>query len=293
MNRKMVIRNVDELPFGFSGCSTEFGIEIMAGAEEKIFEDENIFVKFFGPDYPGAFAYMEKDGSITVHNERTFEPSKEEMDRLSKDNKAIQKLKKWFFTGFVVLWILMIPSAFIHEYFPSLLMAIGFISLGCSKIAGMIYQYALRCMGSERMKQTHRYHSAEHATINAFYDLKRVPTLEEVKNYSNYSYYCGVVPKMHESLSYFVIGFCRLIPGFWYLIALAIVIPLIYIFRKKMYLFEYFSLLEPTDTEYKVAIAALEGALKHKELVDEVKNDLMGMIMGDHIPVAHFVIEVE
>ena len=65
------------------------------------------------------------------------------------------------------------------------------------------------------------------------------------------------------------------------------------VFKKKLYLVEYFTLLEPTDTEYKVAITALEGALKNKEMVDKVRNEAKGMLFGSNIPNAHFVIEVE
>lgn len=293
MKRKMVKRNEEELSFGFSGCSTERGIAMRIGTEDVAFQMEDMFIKFHGTEYPGAFAYLENDGTITVHNERTYQPNKEEMDEIARENKAIKRLKNGLFAGFIASWILMIPFGFIHEYMPNLLMGLGFVSLGFSKISELIYQYSLRCFGSERMKQTHRFHSAEHATINAFYDLKRVPTIEEVKNYSNYSYYCGMVPYFSQSIPYIVIGLCRLIPGFWYLPALAVAMLLVYlVINKRLYYVEYFSLLEPTDTEYKVAIAALEGALKNKELVDKAREEA-GLFFSGGIPVAHFVIEVE
>lgn len=294
MKKKMLKRNEEELTFGFSGNSTRHGILIRAGAEEVAFQMEDMFVMFHGGDYPGAYAYLEDDGSITVHNERSYRPKKEDADEMVREDKSIKRLQKWLFGGFIACWVLMIPLSFIHEYMMCLFMGLSFIFLGCSKIPVMIYQYFRRCRGGEDVKQIHRFHSAEHATINAFYDLKRVPTLEEVKNYSNYSYYCGMVPYFKESIFYFLIGFCRLIPGFWYLLALGIALLLMnLVFKKKLYLVEYFTLLEPTDTEYKVAITALEGALKNKEMVDKVRNEANGMFFGSNIPIAHFVIEVE
>lgn len=290
MKRKMLKRNENELPYGFSGCSTDFGIVIRAGAEDMTFEDEKVVIQMSTGDCPGAVACLEEDGSITIHNERVFEPKKEAMVRFQKEERTVQKLKKWFFAGFVVLWVLMIPVAFIHEYLMNVFMSLGFICLGFAKIAPMIYQYVQRCRGNETIRKIHRFHSAEHAVINAYYDLKRVPTLEEIKNYSNYSYYCGVVPMVRNAWPYLLLGLCRLVPGGWYFLALLVVFATMVLFNKKMYFFEYFSLLEPTETEYKVAIAALNGALENKRIADEAMNIIN--MSGDDIPIAHFVIHI-
>ena len=293
MRKKMLKWNEQELNFGFSGLSTQHGIFIRAEEDETRMSMGDLFRRFFSDGYPGAFAHMSENGEIKVHNERGFSlPEKWKMEA-EREMKIIQKVRNGFFFAFISLWIVMIPSFMLSKYLPTLLMAIGFICLGCSKIAPIIYQYTIRCFGFEPARQRHRFHSAEHAVINAFYDLKRVPTLDEVKSYSNYSYYCGTTLYFRDAASFLTIGFCRLLPNEWYLMGLLIVLPLVFWFMKKrMYLLEYFTLLEPTDKEYSVAIAALEGALELKSNVDAAK-DVFSVLEQDGCPFAHVIIHVE
>lgn len=140
--------------------------------------------------------------------------------------------------------------------------------------------------GKER--STARYHSAEHMVLNAYRDLKRVPTLEEIKRYSRFSEYCGsriiigkIVP--YGSLC-ILLAFSSFIPWPIYFILCFMVSFLVAVANKKGWLkfFQIFITSKPTDAELEVAI---EG-LKYLQKLDEsLESDTFGDEFGISIQI--------
>lgn len=278
--KKMVRRRDDVIGFAFTGESTADGILIRA--ETLMKSEMDAITKFFCSGYPGAFASVNDDGVIVVtHEDIRKEECKVLKETDKKDIKRIAKLKKAFLIMSILCFILFIPAMVFHEYLGYVCFALSFIFIGLAKVSHVVYFFMLRKFGSERIKRAHRYHSAEHAVINAYYDLNRVPTLEEVKGYSNYSYYCGVGQYFSDAWSWFMIGFCRFFPNPWYFVAIVIMFFVsVYFFKVGFFFTEYFALEEPTDVEYQVAIKAIETACEYKRLVDEAK-EIIHMLFGE------------
>lgn len=164
----------------------------------------------------------------------------------------------------LVCMFLSLPVAFLGRYFSEIAMSLFFLLWGCSLIPDAVVMLFLRIRGDSDAISLSKFHSAEHAVINAYYDLGRVPTIEEIRNYSNFSYYCGSLEKLKKASYIFGFAIARLLPGLWYLLGLIIIEIVIFILNKngKIYFMEFLVTSEPTEREYKVAIAALEKCIE-------------------------------
>lgn len=289
MARKKIVRRPDDLNYGFSGGSSETFIRMWINKFEVVEEpgDKKTFIE---NTYPEATAAMLEDGRIVVDSPEIEElfRKEEEAAKITKENE--RKVNVALKLSCVAMFLLWIPSVFINEYIPNILLGMAFILYAMSGVYDVWYAFFAACFGFERFRRMHRNHYAEHAAINAYYDLRRVPTLDEIKNYSGFAYDCGVSAKFRNVWWIFVIGVCRMLPGIWYVVALAIVLFLNYIFRKeKLYWTEIFTLLKPTDNEYRVAIAALQKAVKYMEDIDSMEEIIPILPDGDNV-IAHIVV---
>lgn len=109
-----------------------------------------------------------------------------------------------------------------------------------------------------------RFHSAEHAVINGYYDLQRLPTLDEIKRYSSYSRACGSLEQSFNLVLFGSLAIVRfLTTGLLFVpVAIFVVILVIVLYKSNMLYFTEFMILdEPSDLEYNVAIKALDVEL--------------------------------
>lgn len=288
--RKIMKREPKDLGFGFSGHSNETGILIRTEAFEEISLADD-FKGYSHDKYPGAFATFLEDGTVVVDTADVKKANAKQEEYDTMDSPRIKKLGKILFISSIVCFLLLIPAGFLNMYFPTLLMSMAFILYGLSRISEFVYAFAMRLLGHERFKQMHRFHYAEHAVINAYYDLRRVPTLEEIKNYSGFSYSCGVAGKIKSVWCFLMVGVCRLAPDSWYFASLLVMLLLTWWWMKNgLYWTEIISLSKPKEIDYQVAIAAMTRALEYKEEIDKMKESI-SVHIGDGC-IAHFVITI-
>lgn len=113
-----------------------------------------------------------------------------------------------------------------------------------------------------------KYHAAEHAVINGFYDLGRVPTKEEIKCYSNFSLGCSSLPCLYGIAGWWILAIAVLLPNYWCTVFVGLILYILFatIYRKeKLYFMEILVTSNPTDSEYEVAISGLTKALDEYE----------------------------
>lgn len=117
-----------------------------------------------------------------------------------------------------------------------------------------------------------RYHGAEHAVINAFYDLGIVPSIDEIKKYSRFSLRCGSLSELYKSAGWCVPAIAVLFPNYWCTLLVAVILYILLIImynKEKLYFMEFMVTSNPTDSEYKVAIEGLTKALdEYKKMED-------------------------
>ena len=96
-----------------------------------------------------------------------------------------------FRTAALVLFGLGVFIAVMGFGFAKLFWFLSMLSLSISYIAVNIAFVVLRLKKNEKVESLIKFHSAEHAVINAYYDLKRLPEYRELRFYSNYAFDCG------------------------------------------------------------------------------------------------------
>ncbi len=140
-------------------------------------------------------------------------------------------------------------------------------------VLATIEAFILRCYNDKKFRpNVHRFHSAEHMVINAYRKLNRVPTIEELRNYSRFDNTCGtniITLIIVNNISLF---YCSFIPDLLYMcIAIILSFGIVIILLKNGVLnfLQRFITDTPTDKELKVAIAGmtvwLENEQKEKE----------------------------
>lgn len=105
-----------------------------------------------------------------------------------------------------------------------------------------------------------RFHSAEHMVINAYEKLNRVPSLDEIREYSRFNNVCGT-NAITLLILLFILAFVHsFIPvSLYFLISFlaSYVIILILLECGFLNFLQYFTTSTPTDTELLVAISGM------------------------------------
>ena len=105
-----------------------------------------------------------------------------------------------------------------------------------------------------------RFHSAEHMVINAYKDLNRVPSLEEIKKYSRFINTCGTNLTTQFFLLYMILPTCNLAHSIKlkiFLMIVTLIIVLLFTHLGKLNFLQKLSTIPATDVELKVAIEGL------------------------------------
>ena len=121
----------------------------------------------------------------------------------------------------------------------------------------------LRVLGNNKTRRFCRFHAAEHSVINAYYDLGRVPTMDEIRGYSSFAYNCGATDVAKKGWYWFGAFIFMNLSGLAALIfcAIFILISILAHFLEKFVFLQFIAIKKPTDKEYEIAIKALEEVL--------------------------------
>lgn len=165
---------------------------------------------------------------------------------------------------YVIMNMIMITTSVRNLSFEYLLNILGIvaINIGIYRINDILVIYFMDKVGRNKdFKNLRRYHGAEHAVINAYYVLGRLPRKDELEDYSCLSYNCGSLEAIKKAYPFIVIGIClimssRVIEG------LFIIIFFIITKEKTLFVLERLAVTNPTDKECEVAVRGLKKALE-------------------------------
>lgn len=114
-------------------------------------------------------------------------------------------------------------------------------------------------------RKTKKYHAAEHMVINAYIQYERIPTLEEVRNFSRFSPTCGSTYQFKKILTIFpwIIFLCissKLTPLIIYILVwiCTFVFTMLVIKTDIVKFLQIFLTSKPCDRELEVAIAGIK-----------------------------------
>lgn len=243
-------------------------------------------VKEFGPlsflSFMAVKATLHPDGKIDCKRVRYHSQSTQNDMMLVHEAERVKAITRILsFSLFLAYLILCFVS---YSRVAEVTLAFFFLSYAMQFIAYPIVLFFKRILGNENAKSLARFHSAEHAVINAYYDLNRVPTIDEIHEYSSYSYRCGSLVNFKQGILFLGFALARFaVSGLWIIPAMLAVCLICFILVKTngITFMEFLVLDKPTDTEYTVAIKAMDESVKNIDVEDIVPDigSLLSFIM--------------
>lgn len=217
-------------------------------------------------------ARINQDNEIICDTEESYKDERNAFIEKLKEMRA--KYRKSFSLLMMVSLISSIPVMFINEKFGNIMLVLYLFFFACFISSGVIGIFIERLKGNKKIISLSKFHAAEHAVINAYYDLHRIPTLDEIRNYSYFSYNCGSTEEVTTFLILFIIAIARALPLEWFIICLAFFMTIAFILKYKncTYFMQFLVVSRPTEREYKVAIAELEYVVKQIKDVEIPEN---------------------
>lgn len=226
-------------------------------------------ILFYSKRHKGYFAISTVDEVGNIKTEWTtmkkYKKEKNKHDKSADMKKLLVFIlcKLPFATIFVILleWLMSKES----------MLGIRFLFLGyASMLLGVfaISTYIER----KKTKNPYKFHSAEHMVINAYRKLKRVPTIEEIRQYSRFFNACGTNATTQMVMNFILMFLCTFIRNKMYMIIGMLsgnIIILILLQCGFLNFLQKFTTIIPTDKELDVAIEGMkvwaENEKKEKE----------------------------
>lgn len=121
--------------------------------------------------------------------------------------------------------------------------------------------------------ETCKFHSAEHMLINAYSDLGRVPTLEELKKYTRFNKYCGGNVGVIMVIMLILMLWCTFTYTLLQSSIILVCSLIVLLFFRQLGLLNFVQLIttiKPTNKELELAI---EAALYWEECEDEYEAE--------------------
>lgn len=210
---------------------------------------------------------VDETGNISVNTIKLAEFKKIEKETAlkEKNSKKIDNFTIWVFISYVFFIILIFRM-------PILIALVNFFRYFLLSIAGII-TYSL----NHTEKKTKKFHSAEHMIFNAYEDLERLPTLEELKEYSHFHDECGTNSMAFLMLEISAIIFCSYISNIALFFLISIGITLLLKILLDHGCFNFFQLLTTspaTDLELNVAIEGMKVWIELDAENQKSDNDL-------------------
>lgn len=252
---------------------------------EAIVEKDGIgFIpsKSAGPatiSFNGRFATVEEEsGEIKCKNINT-DPEYDGEEPCMK-REMDEKIKKRGFRVLLVSAVLIIASLIMMFVSITLPNAEIWINVFASMLYLLLFVLILpkaiaillgRIFRNKDIISFSKYLGAKNAVENAYYDLGRVPSLEEVQEYSTYSSEDKYTRSSYIALLWLIFSCVRFLNGWVYwLVTIAAILVLCWLeWKDKLAFFQAMVVSKPNEIHYKVAIAAMEDAadtLDHVEV---------------------------
>lgn len=218
-------------------------------------------IYFFSNKYPNyaTLTTIDKNGQITIMwtDEIVQESS-------YSDEKAFEIQKR---ISFIVLLLFAsgIWTAFKNSSNIPGISELRAVLVIC--VIGVISVFAGYVFRDRKNRRIKRLHGTEHMCVNAYNDLGRVPTLDEVKKYSRYNPNCST--NLHTKCVFisFLCFLCTYIPNIVIMIIamIGVIFFIRFLTRQNLLNFlQYFTTSEPTDRELLGAIEGMHVWAKHE-----------------------------
>ena len=245
-----------------------------AGVKDITLHASHIIDGFSIQNNFGERSTIDENGNITCKTVDINDISFKQFEKINHKTKYIRIFSTVF--SFLGLTSSLIFALFSCIRLSEILMSVAFLFWAISTAPEVIVLYVGKVFKDEEILSLCRFHGAEHSVINAYYDLNRIPTLEEISKYSEYSYNCSSLLALKNPVIILGLSLARLLPGVYYLLGILFFEFIITILIKNNLLFvlEFLVTAQPTEKEYNVAISSLKSCLEN---VQEEKKSINHM----------------
>lgn len=230
-------------------------------------------IKIAGPmtvESSGFFAFTDDKGNIDTRIINS-KPDEDEAKRMPKkmEEKIKKKSKITFAISMVSIFICMVLLCTSMDWPNKNIWFCVFAMLGCLIMPVMLMPKAwtifiFRIFGDKEMVNFSKYLAAKNAVKNAYFDLGRVPNIDELGSYSCHSTDCNYTKNGYLALLSLLMTSTWLLDGKLFVIAIiAIAIALCILeLKNRLTLWQVLITSKPKKQHYEVAIKALEETVK-------------------------------
>ncbi len=226
-------------------------------------------IRFYSKRHKGYVAISTVDEVGNIKTEWTtmkkYEKEKNKNDK-SADRKKIFIFILYVLPFFTIFAILLVWATSKDPMLGMRIFFLGYASMLLGEFVIITY------IERRKMKNAYKFHSAEHMVLNAYRKLKRVPTIEEIHQYSRFSNSCGTNGTTLMVMDFTLMSLCTFIRNPLYcFIGMLFVQIIVFILLQCGFLnfLQEFTTIIPTDKELNVAIAGMnvwfENEKKKKE----------------------------
>lgn len=241
--------------------------------------------KDFGPvgvSSPGVFAAVDENSEITCSRYNSYPPNSRIDSKIDSLSKTTRKVAWILFSIFFVAYLVF---GIIQTGFENVFFILSYIMLSVTALKKAVTISLARVFGNEEIKSFSKFLAAKNAVQNAYYDLKKIPSIDEAKKYSIFSFTSEYITPYDAAFATWVIPYsiiCHSIPfPLLLLLALFIVMVIVTLTMKHMLFFWQFLILsKPENIHYEAALKALSESVTE---VDSVEMHVTSFeISGNH-----------
>lgn len=238
----------------------------------------------------GYFASADADGNITTQKmsegNLIITNYIEEDEFESEMDKKIKVSAKTSIFITILMTIGCIIMAFVStswssgEIWSTIFFCLAFMMIAASTISKGITIFVSNLLGNAKMRSFSQYLAAKNAAQNAYYDLGRVPNIEEVKDYSIFSTDCKYMKNAYYATMFIIMSLIAPLDGGWYWLAaiLAIIILGVLQWKYQLAFWQFLIVKEPKDVHYEVALRSLE---ENVEWIDHLNIGIKTVVNPD------------
>jgi hypothetical protein len=275
--RKKKEQNTD--PFFLNGASNTKGVLMRFSMPSQEERRGPVTIKS-SFSLPSVFAYVNPWGEIKTDFEEGQRIVEREQSKVAEDANKTTILRFGFFSCLLVFFFTTIFTLIFADNKWSAINLFGgtMICYALFKVPQYIRDLIARITEDEEFMKFTKFHAAEHRVINAYNILKRVPKFEELKDFSNHSYYCEYYNETSKAWMWIVVGICMQFmgTGFVWLIVLAMVAATIALEHFGYIPFGTVYVSEPDEIHLKTALTALEEATEIRKDAEAHLREVAG-----------------
>ena len=217
-----------------------------------------------------------------IHVDETFE------DRIASIAKKVRIFSVPLLVISFLLWSIAMSSHSPLELVCRVLLVVSASAIAAPR---SITRFVLRIFKKGEYLEESRFRGALYQVINAFYDLGKVPKLEELKDYSIFSRYDPYFTReLNGPVVFVAAGLLMNLNWIAYLVGLAMIIIVLFALMKTnmIYAMEFLVVAKPTKMHQEVAILTLKEAVSYVDAIkvskiiissplDEIPDELIDM----------------